>query len=686
MSPPPKKSKQSLAMEAALLREQLARHNVLYHTHDAPEISDAAYDALKKRLEDIEEILPPDIFSPTQTVGAKPLAGFSKIRHAVPMLSLSNAFSDEDVTDFVDRMRKFLNLPAEAALYILAEPKIDGLSCSLRYENKKLVQAATRGDGEEGEDVTANILTISSIPKTLPDDAPDMLEVRGEVYMTRDDFMALNKQQEEAGDKIFANPRNAAAGSLRQLDPQITQKRPLRFFGYALGEHTDGFAHTQNEIREKLARFGFDVPSPMALAKNAQELIDFHARVYAERPLIPYDLDGIVYKVNDLGFQKRLGFVSRAPRWATAHKFPAEQAETVINSITIQVGRTGSLTPVAELEPVNVGGVIVSRATLHNKDELARKDIRAGDHVIIQRAGDVIPQVVRSLPERRPKDSKPFDFPTHCPECDSLAIQEEGEAATRCTGGLICPAQAVERLKHFVSKYGFDIEGLGDKIIREFFEEKIITTPADIFRLEKHAEALKTREGWGELSVQNLLAAIEARRDISLERFIYALGIRQVGQATAKKLARHYESLKNLSTEMTAAQDIESTAYQTLTAIDDIGPAVAQDLTAFFAEEHNRTVLEDLQSELHVRDAEIMQTEGSPVHGKTVVFTGKMARLGRDEAKAQAENMGAKVAGSVSKKTDFVVAGEDAGSKLKKAAELGVTVLSEDEWIALIGG
>lgn len=686
MSPPPKKNKQSLAMEAALLREQLARHNDLYHSHDAPEISDAAFDALKKRLEEIEEILPPDIFSPTQTVGAKPLAGFSKIRHAVPMLSLSNAFSDEDVTDFVDRMRKFLNLPADATLDILAEPKIDGLSCSLRYENKKLTQAATRGDGEEGEDVTANILTIASIPKTLPETAPDVLEVRGEVYMTRDDFMALNKQQEEAGDKIFANPRNAAAGSLRQLDPQITKKRPLRFFGYALGEHEEGFAATQSDIRDKLASFGFDVPSPVAMTKTAQELIDFHARVYAERPDIPYDLDGIVYKVNDLGFQKRLGFVSRAPRWATAHKFPAEQAETVINSITIQVGRTGTLTPVAELEPVNVGGVIVSRATLHNKDELARKDIRAGDHVIIQRAGDVIPQVVRSLPERRPKDSAPFDFPTRCPECKSLAIQEDGEAATRCTGGLICPAQAVERLKHFVSKYGFDIEGLGDKIIREFFEEKIITTPADIFRLDKHADALKTREGWGELSVQNLLAAIEARRDISLERFIYALGIRQIGQATAKKLARHYESLTSLTTEMSAAQDVESTAYQTLTAIDDIGPIVAQDLTAFFAEEHNRTVLDDLQNELRVRDAEIVQTEGSPVHGKTVVFTGKLVRLGRDEAKAQADSMGAKVAGSVSKNTDYVIAGEDAGSKLKKAAELGVTVLSEDEWIALISG
>lgn len=686
MSPPPKKNTKQLEMEAALLREQLARHNMLYHQQDAPEISDAQFDAMKRRLEEIEKILPPDLLSPTQTVGAKPLAGFNKIRHAVPMLSLSNAFSEEDVIDFTDRVRKFLNLSADAPLEMLAEPKIDGLSCSLRYENRKLVQAATRGDGEEGEDVTANIRTVDSIPKELPKDAPDILEVRGEIYMTRADFMALNKTQEENNDKVFANPRNAAAGSLRQLDPTITARRPLRFFGYALGEHSADFAKTQAEVREKLAGFGFDVPKPVTVVKSADDLIAFHADVYAARPDIPYDLDGIVYKVNDLGYQKRLGFVSRAPRWATAHKFPAEQAETVLNAINIQVGRTGVLTPVAELEPVNVGGVIVSRATLHNQDEIQRKDIRAGDHVIIQRAGDVIPQVVRSIPERRPKGSTAFSFPTHCPECGSLAVREEGEAATRCTGGLICPAQAVERLKHFVSRLAFDIEGLGDKIIREFFDEKIIQTPGDIFRLAQHAEDLKKREGWGELSVKNLLDAIEARRRISLDRFIYALGIRQVGQATAKKLARHYESLENLTAEMTTAYDMESTAYQTLVAIEDIGPSVAKDLFMFFAEPHNLDVLKDLQSELTIEDMVVQDTSGSPVHGKTVVFTGKLARLGREEAKAQAESLGAKVAGSVSKKTDYVIAGEDAGSKLKKAVELGVTVLSEDEWIEMIGG
>ena len=686
MPPPPKKNIKQLEMEASLLREQLARHNVLYHQQDEPEISDAQYDALKRRLEDIEKVLPPDMFSPSQAVGAKPLAGFHKIRHAVPMLSLSNAFSDEDVIDFAERVRKFLNLSADTVVEILAEPKIDGLSCSLRYENRKLVQAATRGDGEEGEDVTANIRTIDSIPKELPQTAPEVLEVRGEIYMTRDDFMTLNKAQEENGDKVFANPRNAAAGSLRQLDPTITAKRPLRFFGYALGEHSADFAATQAAVREKLASFGFDVPAPVTVAQTAKNLIAFHADVYAKRPDIPYDLDGIVYKVNDLAYQKRLGFVARAPRWATAHKFPAEQAETVLNAINIQVGRTGVLTPVAELEPVNVGGVIVSRATLHNQDEIQRKDIRAGDHVIIQRAGDVIPQVVRSIPERRPKDSIEFTFPTHCPECGSLAVREEGEVATRCTGGLICPAQAVERLKHFVSRLAFDIEGLGDKIIREFYDEKIIRTPGDIFRLSAHAENLKTREGWGDLSVKNLLAAIEARRQIALDRFIYALGIRQVGQATAKKLARHYESLAHLTAEMTAAYDVDSASYQTLTAIDDIGPGVAKDLFMFFAEPHNLDVLADLQSELTIEDALIEDTSGSPVHNKTVVFTGKMARLGREEAKAQAESLGAKVAGSVSKKTDYVIAGEDAGSKLKKATELGVTILTEDEWIELIGG
>ncbi len=673
--------------EATQLRKEIARHDIAYHQKDAPEISDADYDKLKRRLEAIEEKFPhlATADSPTKKVGAAPLKEFSKVRHAVPMLSLSNAFADEDVIDFVTRVRKFLLLPDSAELEVLAEPKIDGLSCSLRYENRKLVQAATRGDGEEGEDVTQNVRTIKSIPDTLPSGAPDVLEVRGEVYMTRADFAKLNEAQAEADEKVFANPRNGAAGSLRQLDPGITAKRPLRFFGYALGETSTPIAETQDGIRKKLSSWGFEVPTPSIVAPDAKGLLAFHEKVYSTRPDIPYDLDGIVYKVNRLDYQQRLGFVSRSPRWATAHKFPAEQAETVINDIIIQVGRTGTLTPVAELAPVNVGGVMVSRATLHNADEIIRKDVRVGDHIIIQRAGDVIPQVVRSLADKRPKNSKPFIFPTKCPECGSDAVREEEEVATRCTGGLICPAQAVERLKHFVSRHAFDIEGLGERIIKEFWDEKLLGGPGDIFRLRQHEDALKTREGWGDLSVKNLLEAIEERRTIGLDRFIYALGIRQVGQATAKKLALHYESLKKLLAEMQSAYEPASPAAANLLAIEDIGPSVAEDIIAFFHEKHNKTVLADLQAELTVTDFIRPAAVDSKVAGKTVVFTGTLSKMGREEAKTRAESLGAKVAGSVSKNTDYLIAGEDAGSKLKKATELGVTVLSEDDWLALIG-
>jgi len=671
-------------LEADMLRRQIKRHDKLYHQKDAPEISDAEYDALKNRLRDIERAFPnlvtPD--SPTQTVGYAPLKEFKKIRHSVPMLSLANSFEDEDVTDFVDRIRKFLLLPDKEKLEVLAEPKIDGLSCSLRYEARKLKYAATRGDGEEGEDVTQNVKTIKSIPQELPKDAPEVLEVRGEIYMTRADFAKLNKAQEEAGDKIFANPRNGAAGSLRQLDATITAKRPLRFFGYSLGEVSEGFADTQEAIKKKLQKWGFDIPSPSIVADSAEGLLKFHQKVYQQRPDIPYDLDGVVYKVNDLEFQKRLGFISRSPRWATAHKFPAEQAETILKKISVQVGRTGVLTPVAELEPVNVGGVMVSRATLHNEDEIGRKGVYEGARIVIQRAGDVIPQVVRVV---NPKPDKVFKFPSKCPECGSAAMREEGGAATVCTGGLVCPAQAVERLIHFVSKYGFDIEGLGDKIIREFWDEGIVKTPADIFRLKKHAEELKTREGWGVLSVKNLLDAIEERRTISLERFVYALGIRQVGQATAKKLAQHYESIGNLLAQMKEAKDRQSAAFNALDDIGDIGASMAEDIVAFFAEKHNLDVIKDLQKELDIKDYQRPKAVQSAVTGKTVVFTGKLSKMGRDEAKAHAETLGAKVAGAVSKNTDYLVAGEDAGSKLKKAAELGVKVLSEDEWLKLIG-
>lgn len=599
------------------------------------------------------------------------------------MLSLNNSFSEEDIYDFVDRVRKFLLLQKADKLEFFAEPKIDGLSCSLRYVNGVLVQAATRGDGETGEDVTSNVKTIKNIPHKIPEIAPEILEVRGEVYITKEDFVILNQRQAENGEKTFANPRNAAAGSLRQLDSYVTASRPLKFFGYALGETSKSIALTQEAIGNTLHAWGFDIPRIKISGRtdSVEELIEFYKTIASIRSTLPYDIDGVVYKVNDLDYQKRLGFISRSPRWATAHKFPAEQAETILKKISIQVGRTGVLTPVAELEPVNVGGVMVSRATLHNEDEIGRKGVYEGARIIIQRAGDVIPQVVRVV---NPKPEKVFKFPTKCPECGSLAIREEDEAATRCTGGLVCPAQAVERLKHFVSKYAFDIEGLGEKIIKEFWDEGIIRTPGDIFRLEKYADALKTREGWGALSVKNLLAAVEERRTIPLDRFIYALGIRQVGQATARKLALHYTSLEHLMAQMKEAQDHSSAAYHALDDIGDIGASMAEDIVAFFAEKHNLEVIRDLRQELDVKDFERPKTVESAVTGKTVVFTGKLTKMGRDEAKAQAESLGAKVAGAVSKNTDYLIAGEDAGSKMKKAAELGVKVLTEDEWLALI--
>ena len=674
---PPSKKKDP-KKEITRLRLLIERHDRLYHREDAPEISDAEYDALKKQLSDLEGDTA-DMFSPLNKVGAEPSKDFAKIRHALPMLSLSNCFSDQDVADFYDRVRKFLNSSAD--IDILAEPKIDGLSCSLRYEKGILVQAATRGDGETGEDVTENIRTIRDIPQKLPSKAPDIFEVRGEIYMTRADFLELNKRQEKENEKVFANPRNAAAGSLRQLDAAITAKRPLRFFGYALGETSSEISTTQQGIRVALAAFGFQVPEPAIVTSRIEELLSYHQQVYSKRIDIPYDLDGIVYKVNDIALQKRLGFISRAPRFATAHKFAAEQAETVIEKIIIQVGRTGTLTPVAELSPVNVGGVMVSRATLHNKDEIERKGIYAGARVVVQRAGDVIPQIVRVI---NPDNKKKYLFPDKCPECGSKAVREEDEAAIRCTGGMTCPAQAVERLKHFVSKHAFDIEGLGDKIIREFWQEKIVAVPGDIFRLERYADTLTQREGWGALSIKNLLTAIDNRRHISLDRFIYALGIRQVGQATAKKLAGRYKNIDTLMLSLHEARKRSGPAFDDLLAIEDVGPAVAEDLISFFEEKKNIGIVNDLKEELTIEDYIRKNDIHSPINGKTVVFTGKLTLFGREEAKAQAENLGAKTAGSVSKNTDYVVAGADAGSKLKKAHELGVTILSEEEWINLI--
>jgi DNA ligase (NAD+) len=649
------------AEELERLAKAIAHHDRLYHQDDAPEISDADYDALRARNDAIEarfpELVRPD--SPSRRVGAAPGTGFAKVQHAVPMLSLSNAFEAEDIAEFLARIRRFLNLGDEP-VGLVAEPKIDGLSISLRYEQGRFVQGATRGDGTEGEDVSANLRTLKDLPKTLKGEAPGVLEVRGEVYMARPDFFQLNRDQEAAGAKVFANPRNAAAGSLRQLDSRITARRPLALFAYAMGEVSGnvGATHWDYEI-------------------------------LAKRPELPYDIDGIVYKVNRFDWQERLGFVSRAPRWATAHKFPAEQAQTRLERISISVGRTGALTPVAELAPVTVGGVVVSRATLHNEDEIARKDIREGDLVVVQRAGDVIPQVVEVVAEKGRKREAPYAFPEVCPVCESSAIREPGEAVRRCTGGLICPAQAVERLRHFVSRDAFDIEGLGDKHIRAFFEDGLLTSPADLFHLRARDEAAETklqdRDGWGPTSAGKLFDAIESRRRIALDRLIYALGIRQVGQATAKLLARNYGTFEAWRAAMAESQDETGSAYADLVNIDQIGPLVAADIVAFVAEPHNQAILDALADELEIEAAAAPAASDSPVAGKTVVFTGTLTTMSRGEAKARAEALGAKVAGSVSKKTDYVVVGADAGSKARKAAELGVATLEEQEWLAMIG-
>lgn len=672
------------------LVKELKKHSKLYYREDKPVISDEEYDALSKELKDLEKNYPYLLTSksPTQTVGAKAVAGFKKTQHRTPMLSLGNIFSEEELDDFLSRIRNFLNLDVGASVEILAEQKIDGLSLSLRYDKGVLVQAATRGDGAEGEDVTANVMTVSDIPKTLPCGAPESVDVRGEVYMTKRAFENLNDTQSVLGKQTFANPRNAAAGSLRQLDPNITATRKLCFYGYAIGFVSEPIAKTQDGIREKLESWGFKVPLPSIVTDDRAKLLTFYNDIQTKRADLPYDIDGLVYKINDLSLQERLGFVSRAPRWAVAHKFPAEKAFTHVTDITIQVGRTGVLTPVAELFPVFVGGVLVTRATLHNEDEVARKDIRIGDTVQIQRAGDVIPQVLGFISEKRRKDSKPYKFPHACPVCGSHAIREEGEVARRCTGGLICEAQAVERLRHFVSRQAFDIDGLGEKIIQEFWDDGMVRTPADIFRLEEKDKAtltpIRAREGWGDLSARKLFESINARRTIDLDRFIYALGIHQVGDATSKKLAKNYFTIEALMDEMMAAATPESEAYQKLTDIEDIGPSVADDLVGFFTEKHNTDVLKDLLKYVSVTAYVAPDIGDSKVAGKTVVFTGSLEKMSRDEAKAQAERLGAKVSGSVSAKTDYVVAGADAGSKLKKAKELGVIVLSEDEWLTLI--
>ena len=686
------------------LAERIAYHDRLYYGKDQPEITDADYDALRRRNNAIEERFPnlilPD--SPSRRVGAEPAAGFRKIRHAIPMTSLENALTLDHLKKFLDGIRNFileLQNP-NVSIELVGEPKIDGLSCSLRYEKGLLVLGLTRGNGIEGEDVTANVQTIKDIPRELRSAGwPDVLEVRGEVYMSDEDFLRLNEQQESAGGKRFANPRNAAAGSLRQLDPEGTAHRPLRFFAYAWGEVSAPIAQTQWDARRKLKEWGFRLNEPSGLVEGIESdytpLSGYYEKILDQRSSLGFSVDGVVMKVNRLDWQDRLGFDSRSPRWAIAWKFPPEQALTVIRNIVVQIGRLGRATPVANLAPINVGGVLVSRATLHNRDEIERKDIREDDTVVIQRAGDVIPQVVEVVKDRRPVHSRPYSFPTRCPVCGSTLAREEDAAETYCTGGLFCQAQAKERLLHFVSRNAFDIEGLGEKNIRLFYEKGLLRTPVDIFTLEERDRRsdppLSAWNGWGETSARNLFAAIQRARTISLDRFIYALGIRQVGEATARLLARHYLTLETWRRSMEAAAEPDSEAGKDLLSINGIGESMAEDIVSFFREPQNQEVLSRLYTPrdtkeplVTVRDFELSNT-ASPVSGKTVVFTGKMEAMSRSEAKARAERMGANVASSVSGKTDYVVIGPGAGSKEKEARKLGLTILSEREWLDLIG-
>jgi len=682
-------TEQEAAAELARLAREIAHHDRLYYQRDAPEITDAEYDELRRRNAAIEARFPalirPD--SPSERIGGgAPEGGFAKLRHRVPMLSLDNAMDAEEFTEFCARARRFVGLPPDAPLDFVAEPKIDGLSINLTYEKGRFVHGATRGDGMEGEDVTPNLRTMNTVPVRLKGHAPALIEIRGEVFMTKSDFLVMNEAQAAAGQKVFANPRNAAAGSLRQLDPSVTAGRPLSLFAYAQGEVSEQVAATHWEYLERLRHWGFRVNPLSKRIEGEAAAAAFQATMAAERSGLGYDIDGVVYKLNDLALERRLGFVGRAPRWAIAWKFPAEQATTVLKEIRIQVGRTGALTPVARLEPVNVGGVLVQNATLHNEDEIKRKDIRIGDTVVLQRAGDVIPQIVSVVPERRPRGAKPYHFPDRCPACGSQAVRPPGEAVRRCTGGLICPAQRVERLIHFVSRPAFDIDGLGEKTIQEFFDEGWLHSPADLFRLPAREAEIAEREGWGKVSARNLSRAIEARRQIPLDRLIYALGVRRIGDANAKLLARHYGNYDHWRAQMLAATVVASEAREELGSIVGIGPAIAQELADFFAEHRNVETLDELSAELTVeRTAAIAAAADSEISGKTLVFTGTLETMTRPEAKARAEALGAKVTDSVSKKTDLVIVGADAGSKARKAVELGVKTITETEWRTLSG-
>ncbi len=683
-------SESQAANELMRLAKQIARHNRLYHGQDAPEVSDAEYDALVRRNAALEATFPQLIRadSPSKAVGHEVSASpLSKVTHEQRMMSLDNAFSDEEVEEFVARVRRFLNLPEDAEVALTAEDKIDGLSCSLRYEHGRLVRAATRGDGQVGEDVTANVAHIADIPRVLAGEVPDIFEIRGEVYMAKADFLALNSAQEAAGGKLFANPRNAAAGSLRQKDASVTASRPLRFFAHGWGAASEVPQTDQFDMMQRIAGWGMPVSAELMRFVSTEDVLHHCAAIERKRADLPYDIDGVVIKVDRLDWQARLGFVAKAPRWAIARKFAAERAETVLEAIDIQVGRTGKLTPVGRLRPVTVGGVVVSNVTLHNRDEIERLGLGIGARVVIQRAGDVIPQIVANLSHNLdvlPADTdqthpvSPYRFPTHCPECGSEALAEEGEVDVRCTGGLICPAQRTERLKHFVSRVALDIEGLGEKTIDEFFALGWLESPADIFRLRRRRADILARDGWQEKSVDNLLAAIENKRSPDAARLLFGLGIRHIGAVTARDLLKQFVTLNRLR-DVAEAEDVQAE----LTAIDGIGPAVVSALHDFFHEPHNVAVWQDLLSEVSPPPY-LVETRDSPVSGKTVVFTGKLETMSRDEAKAQAEALGARAAGSVSAKTDLVVAGPGAGSKLKQAAALGIAVIDEAAWALIV--